>query len=60
VNTTMDTDSDDDPIEESTDAPTRTDVPEDEADDDTSHLDELPDGAGCAEVWEHLSEGRDG
>ncbi len=22
---------------------------------DTSHLDDLEDGCGCAEVWEHLS-----
>ncbi|WP_254832261.1 hypothetical protein [Haloglomus salinum] len=27
---------------------------------DTSHLDDVEDGCGCAEVWEHLSEGRDG
>jgi hypothetical protein len=26
---------------------------------DTSHLDDLEDGCGCAEVWEHLSEGRE-
>ena len=25
---------------------------------DTSHLDGVEDGCGCAEVWEHLSEGR--
>jgi hypothetical protein len=25
---------------------------------DTSHLDGVADGCGCAEVWEHLSEGR--
>ncbi|MFC7156064.1 hypothetical protein ACFQPA_11415 [Halomarina halobia] len=25
---------------------------------DTRHLDELEDGCGCAEVWEHLSEQR--
>ncbi len=59
MTTTMDTEPDDDPIEESTDGPARTDTPEDDTDDDTSHLDDLPDGAGCAEVWEHLSEGRD-
>lgn len=23
---------------------------------DTAHLDDLEDGCGCAEVWEHLSE----
>lgn len=27
---------------------------------DTSHLDDVEDGCGCAEVWEHLSEGREG
>jgi hypothetical protein len=27
---------------------------------DTSHLDDVEDGCGCAEVWEHLSENRDG
>lgn len=27
--------------------------------DDGAHLDELPDGAGCTEIWEHLSDGRD-
>ena len=26
---------------------------------DTSHLDDVEDGCGCAEVWEHLSENRD-
>jgi hypothetical protein len=26
---------------------------------DTSHLDGAEDGCGCAEVWEHLSEGRE-
>ncbi|MEF8841825.1 MAG: hypothetical protein V5A62_09410 [Haloarculaceae archaeon] len=26
---------------------------------DTSHLDGVADGCGCAEVWEHLSEGRE-
>lgn len=24
--------------------------------DDDAHLRDLPDGAGCAEIWEHLSE----
>ncbi|GGI96212.1 hypothetical protein GCM10008995_02890 [Halobellus salinus] len=28
--------------------------------DEFAHLDSLSDGAGCAEVWEHLSETRDG
>ncbi len=27
--------------------------------DDDAHLDEVPDGAGCTEIWEHLSDGRD-
>lgn len=27
-------------------------------DDDREHLDDLEDGCGCAEVWEHLSERR--
>ena len=27
--------------------------------DDTEHLDDLPEGAGCTEIWEHLSENRD-
>lgn len=26
---------------------------------DTSHLDGVEDGCGCAEVWEHLSDGRE-
>ncbi|MBB6646787.1 hypothetical protein H5V44_10900 [Halobellus sp. MBLA0160] len=26
--------------------------------DDAAHLDSLPDGAGCTEVWEYLSESR--
>jgi len=33
------------------------DVPDPE-DVDTSHLDGVEDGCGCAEVWEHLSEER--
>jgi hypothetical protein len=34
---------------------------EDSADEEaeTSHLDDLADGAGCTEIWEHLSDGRD-
>jgi hypothetical protein len=27
---------------------------------DTDHLDDVEDGCGCAEVWEHLSERRAG
>ena len=30
-----------------------------EAAEDRAHLSELPDGCGCAEVWEHLSERRE-
>lgn len=26
---------------------------------DTSHLDAVEDGCGCAEIWEHLSDERD-
>lgn len=25
---------------------------------DDDHVEELPDGAGCTEIWEHLSERR--
>lgn len=25
----------------------------------TDHLDDLPDGSGCTEIWEHLSGERD-
>lgn len=28
------------------------------SDTDTNHLDNLSDGAGCTEIWEHLSEQR--
>jgi hypothetical protein len=27
--------------------------------DGESHLDDVQDGAGCTEIWEHLSENRD-
>ncbi|MFA1609957.1 hypothetical protein [Halobellus rubicundus] len=30
-----------------------------EAEPEHSHLDDLSDGAGCTEIWEHLSEGRE-
>jgi len=33
--------------------------PDDEREVDTSHLDGVEDGCGCAEVWEHLSDERD-
>jgi hypothetical protein len=29
------------------------------SDENAAHLDEIPDGAGCTEIWEHLSDGRD-
>jgi len=58
MNTTMDVSPNDDAAEESTDEPAQTESPDD-TDDDTTHLNDLPDGAGCAEVWEHLSENRD-
>ena len=33
---------------------------EPETDDvDTSHLDDVEDGCGCAEIWEHMSDERD-
>ena len=37
------------------------DVPEDGRDDavETGHLDDLEAGAGCTEIWEHLSERRE-
>jgi hypothetical protein len=31
----------------------------DEEEVDTSHLDDVEDGCGCAEVWDHLSEQRE-
>jgi len=31
---------------------------QEEDEDARSHLDDLADGCGCAEVWEHLSERR--
>jgi hypothetical protein len=27
--------------------------------DETAHLDDVPDGAGCTEIWERLSDRRD-
>ena len=26
---------------------------------DDAHLDDIPDGAGCTEIWEHLSDDPD-
>jgi hypothetical protein len=30
----------------------------DEQEVDSEHVDDLPDGSGCTEIWEHLSEQR--
>lgn len=43
---------------------TETDTPSDDkqgVDDevDSSHLEDIDDGSGCAEVWEHLSKARE-
>ena len=35
------------------------DPPEEAETDDYSHLDDLADGAGCTEIWEHLSDSRE-
>jgi hypothetical protein len=35
-----------------------TDTNEPEDDFDSSHLDDVDDGCGCTEIWEHLSEQR--
>ena len=40
-------------------AATDPDAGDDEDEDDTGHLDDLPDGAGCTEIWEHISDNRD-
>lgn len=29
------------------------------SDEDDAHLRDIPDGAGCTEIWEHLTNGRD-
>ncbi|NEU55310.1 hypothetical protein [Halorussus sp. MSC15.2] len=31
----------------------------DESTDERSHLEDVEDGAGCTEIWEHLSERRE-
>lgn len=33
---------------------------DDAAAEDDDHLTDVPDGAGCTEIWEHISERRDG
>jgi hypothetical protein len=47
---------------QTTESTTDEQVPEDADTEDieTDHLDSVEDGCGCAEVWEHLSEERDG
>jgi len=37
----------------------KTDPEAGDDEDDTGHLADLPDGAGCTEIWEHISESRD-
>ena len=65
MNTRMDAEPNDDPTE-TTEEPAAGDAPseaesagDDAESDDFGHLDSLSDGAGCAEIWEHLSETRD-
>lgn len=38
---------------------TPADVPDEEDAVETDHLDDLEPGAGCTEIWEHLSERRE-
>lgn len=38
--------------------PEKEDTPEEE-EIDTSHLDDVQDGCGCTEIWEHMSDERD-
>lgn len=33
---------------------------DEQVDEQTNHLEDVDDGCGCAEVWEHLSEKREG
>lgn len=37
----------------------RAEEADEEADTGDDHLDEVPDGAGCTGIWEHLSERRE-
>jgi hypothetical protein len=47
-------------VAEQTDEETGTDADTAEHDDvDTTHLDDVEAGAGCTEIWEHLSERRE-
>jgi hypothetical protein len=49
-----------DPAQADDDVDASTDQPDEDAEVSTEHLDDMEDGCGCAEVWEHLSERRDG
>jgi hypothetical protein len=40
------------------DGPAATETDDDSADRDDDHLSDLPDGAGCTEIWAHLAERR--
>jgi len=66
MTTKMDAEPNDDPVTEgpaAADAPADAESTEDEDGDENeefTHLDSLSDGAGCAEIWEHLSETRGG
>jgi len=57
--TTVETDDADDPDAPDPDPDSDPDPNPDPDEVDTSHLDDIEDGCGCAEVWEHLSEERD-
>ncbi|ELZ92930.1 hypothetical protein C440_12454 [Haloferax mucosum ATCC BAA-1512] len=49
-----------DPDELESDADASTHAPAETEDSDaTAHLKDLEDGAGCAEIWSHLSESRE-
>lgn len=41
----------------SEEAPDRADA--ESREDETAHLNDVPDGSGCTEIWEHLSERRE-
>jgi hypothetical protein len=59
MNTKMDAEQNDDPAD-ATEEPTTADAESVEDDsEEFAHLDSLSDGAGCTEIWEHLSETRD-
>ena len=57
----MDTNPNGDPADTTEEAPAGAESAGDDddgEDDEFAHLDSLEDGAGCAEIWEHLSETR--